>query len=158
MGHAVIEAAKNSHLRVLKYLDSQGCDPTAHDNEAIQWSATPSKLRIDKYLVSMGCDPTIDNHITLHCAAEYKNCYRMVKYLISQGCDADSLSCESFRSALKGGDLKAIRHLIYQGCIPDYCDLKYCDYSDLTIRSRYLLAWGYEWGNNNISAQSFSQQ
>ena len=77
-----IENAMNGHIKVVKYLVSQGADIHAWNDYALRWSAEYGHLKMVKYLISQGADIHAEDNQALRRSA-YNGHTEVTKYLKS---------------------------------------------------------------------------
>ena len=113
---AIIWASENGHLKVVKYLVSQGADVTADDNYAVQLASENGHLEIVKYLVRHGADVTANNNYAVVWAST--NGYlEVVKYLVSQGANVISGDNYAVQQASENEHKKVVEYLVSQGAV-----------------------------------------
>ena len=111
----LIDACKNGHSEVLKYLVELGCDPTVDNNYAILLLSYTGNLEVVKYLLGLGCDPTAENNWAIGFASRNGR-LEVVKYLVSVGCDPKADNNWAIQIASENGHLDVVKYLLGLGC------------------------------------------
>lgn len=83
---AVMYAARNGHLEVVKYLISVGADITAENNWSLEASASKGHIEVFKFLVDSGADITDGDFEAIHSAAENGH-FSIIRYSVRVGID-----------------------------------------------------------------------
>ena len=117
---AVIWAAWNGHIKVVKYLCSlpieKGVDPSAMDNLAVRGAAQDGHLDVVKYLCSLSSvDPSAwDNDAVSHAAG--KGYLEIVKYLcelpLDRRVDPRGWNNLAIKLALNNGYMEVVKYLM----------------------------------------------
>ncbi|AGC02418.1 ankyrin repeat protein [Acanthamoeba polyphaga moumouvirus] len=84
--NALLVAAENGYLEVVKYLINQGLDVRSDFDYALRSAAEKGHIDVVKILLENGADISSHNHWPLKFAA-LEGQFEMVKYLISKGAD-----------------------------------------------------------------------
>uniref|UniRef100_A0A6G6ACL3 Ankyrin repeat-containing protein n=1 Tax=Borely moumouvirus TaxID=2712067 RepID=A0A6G6ACL3_9VIRU len=95
--NALLMAAENGYLEVVKYLISEGLDVRSDYDYALRSAAEKGHIKIVELLLENGADISSHNHWPLRYAA-LEGQFEMVKYLISKGADvrADNYGAITF--------------------------------------------------------------
>jgi ankyrin repeat protein len=118
LDYAIVNAAANGHLNVVKYLVAHGWNPKVNDNEPFRQSATHGKLEVVKYLASLGAYPDCDINHALRWSAANGH-LGVVKYLIENlKYDPRCSNDEPLRNAAENGHWNIVHYLIDLGCDP----------------------------------------
>lgn len=83
---ALMLAAANGQLDILRYLHQNGCDIHARADSPMRLAAANGRLEVVKYLHWNGCDIHSNNDAAIRAAAAKGN-LQVVKYLHWNGCD-----------------------------------------------------------------------
>lgn len=110
--HAMLTAAKNGHLSVVKYLrEIDYCRITDDTIDiAARWSAVLGNLDMIKFLIESGADPHGEENIAVEIAAN-NGVLDMVEYLVSVGASAN----QALIGAAGGGRLDVVKYLVSIG-------------------------------------------
>ncbi len=108
--YAIRWASEYGHLKVVKYLVSQGADVTVVDDYAVRMASENGHLKVVKYLISQGADLTVNDIYAVRWAS-YNGHLKVVKYLVSQGADVTVVDDYAVRMASENGHLKVVKYL-----------------------------------------------
>ena len=109
-------AAANGHLKVIKYLVSQGVD--ANNNWALQIAAQNGHFDVVKYLIEKGANVVGVNAYNALQLAAISGHLKIVKYLVHHGVDTnvvDAMKDYALRWAARNGYLNVVKYLIEKG-------------------------------------------
>jgi ankyrin repeat protein len=87
---ALIMAASKGSLKVLKYLMAHHANPRAQNSRALIEAASQGHLSVLKYLIKQGGDPLAQNYLALKEATRYQR-LPVIKYLIKRCPDITGL-------------------------------------------------------------------
>jgi ankyrin repeat protein len=103
LSNAIINAAYNGYLHIVRYLVIHGWDPRVSDDLPFRNSAINGHLDVVKYLVSLGVDASRNENYALHMSAAYGH-INIVKYLIEDlKCDPKCLDNRPLKNAAECG-------------------------------------------------------
>ena len=108
--YALIGAARNGYLEVVKYLVEQEADIHADNDCALRWAAENGHLRVVKYLVEHGANIHADNDCVLRWAAEEGH-LEVVKYLVEHGANIHAKKDYALRWADLNNHLEVVKYL-----------------------------------------------
>lgn len=111
---ALIFAVRNGHLEVVKYLLGQGADIHARNDEVLIRAVRSKHLEVVKYLVSQGARINANNDAALRLAARNGN-LDMVKYLVNRGANIHAINDEALRWSAYSGHVDVVKYLVNQG-------------------------------------------
>lgn len=137
-------ASRYGDLDAIKYLVSLRCVPKAFDNLAIRYASANGRLEVVKYLYKVGCDPKACDNRAIRLASEMGH-LDVVKYLYKKGCDPKAYDNYSIRWASASGHLEVVKYLVSVGCDPTACDNRAIQWASLRGHlevAKYLLEIG----------------
>lgn len=112
-GRALIHAAENGHLDVVKYLISVGVNPRVEDGRALGDAAYHGHLDVVKYLYSQGVTEfSRDEALGEAAGGGHLN---IVQYLLEQGVDVNALEGQALINAAWAGNLPIVKFLVAKG-------------------------------------------
>lgn len=109
--YALAVASGGGYLDVVKYLIDAGAEVTADDNYAVRLACRNDHLEVVKYLVSEGADVTGYRN----CCMKNAKSLRMIKYLISVGVDVDAAGGTPLTLVSSYGDINMMKFLLDSG-------------------------------------------
>ena len=114
INQALVDAAENGHLNVVKYLVGKGANVRAEDDVAVRYAAENGHLDVVKYLVSQGANMRAQNDYAV-CGAALNGHLAIVMYLVEQGADIHADGDCAMLGAAENGHLDTVRYLVEQG-------------------------------------------
>lgn len=112
-GRALIHAAENGHLDVVKYLISAGVNPRVEDGRALGVAAYYGHLDVVKYLYSQGVTKFSRDEALGEAAGGGH--LDIIQYLLQQGVDVNALEGQALINAAWAGNLPIVKFLVAKG-------------------------------------------
>jgi len=148
----VIEAAKNSHLEVVKYLVTLGANISTENNHAVQLASRYGHLEVVKYLVTVGADVNSDKIYAIQTASENGH-LEIVKYLVTVGAN----NKYAVLLASGNGRLEIVKYLVNVsgniGAYDKYAVQRASEYGHLEIVKCLVNIGAYISVNDNYEIQ-----
>jgi ankyrin repeat protein len=111
---ALVTAAEQGSVKIMRYLIQQGQDPCDNNNEALKAAVYHNHLKAIKFLVTHGADLRGCGKL-LHDLISEGN-FRPLRYLLKNQAYPNQYLSPVFQEAIKGNNYKIVRHLVkYQG-------------------------------------------
>jgi len=104
-------AAANSHLDTLEYLISKRADVNANEDEALRNAVTKGSIDVVKYLLDVKANVNSQEGNILRIAAETKD-IELIKVLIATGADVNAMNDQALINAVSHKSVEIVKHLL----------------------------------------------
>jgi hypothetical protein len=108
--NALLWAARNGHLEIIKFLVKNGANVNARNDYALRWAAIYGHLEVCQFFVKNGANVNARNDSALRWAAE-KGHLEVCQFLVQNGANVHTDDDSALRSAAENDHFEVVEYL-----------------------------------------------